>query len=394
MGVSPAKDAADDLRRLLTTAGLVLAVFSVGAATQSVFVYGAPLVYGSILEGVPAFLLRTVVNLLACAVVLVLCSWLRLPLLRPVRQVLAAAAIAVAVAIGRFGVQNLVGIYVRPSLETAVVEVSSAAAVVAVALALGMAQMLSQARLRTQERALAEQRMRATAALAALSEEELRVRRAVADGLHGGLQARLVMVRVQLDRVIARWHEDALGESELRVLETVRAELDALREEEVRQLSHLLYPAGVDIGVAYALRQLVRRVPSQIEIEAQIDAVFDEEADAGAADEGVVAWRVALLRAAEEGISNALRHGGAGRIRIGLHARGEGDHDRVVLVVDDDGSGMPESGSPRRGLARSEERLRSVGGRQRLDSSPWGGVRLVVELPLRPRQAARLGSGT
>ncbi|MFD5213423.1 sensor histidine kinase [Microbacterium sp. NPDC058345] len=389
LDVDPAKDAADDLRRLLTTSGVVLATFSIGAATQSVFVYAAPSVFDSTLDGVQSFIVRTIVNLLACAAALMLCAWVRLPALSPVKQVLMSLAISGGVSLARFGVQRLVGIYPDPSMQTSLVEIVSAAAVVALAIGLGMAQMLSQARLRTQERAAAEQRLRATTALAALAEEELRVRRSVAEGLHGGLQARLVMVRVQLDSILDRWGHGRVDDGDRAVLEQVRDELDTLREDEVRQLSHLLYPAGVDVGLAHAVRRLVRRVPSQIETDADIDEAFDEPVfTADEPGEAIVVRRVAVLRAAEEGINNALLHGGADRIGIGLHLRHHDDGDRVLLTVDDNGSGMPAANTGLRGLARSDERLSRLGGSQRLDASPWGGVRLIVELPVHTRHPA------
>lgn len=385
-GIDPAKDAADDQRRLLTTAGVVLAAFSTGAATQAVFVYDAPMVFGSLLDGRASLILRTFVNLFSCAVALGLCAWMRFPRLSVTKQILAVLVIAFTAAAVRHCLQLLVAIYPRMTVQTLIVEMVSAIAVVILAIGLGTALMLSQSRLRTQERALAEQRLRATAALAALSEEELRVRRSVAENLHGGLQGRLVMVSVQLNRILERWSTGALDDDDRNALEQVRRELDTLREYEVRQASHLLYPVGVDTSLAYALTSLVRRVPSQIEIEAHIDDAFDEEIDAddGASD-AIVIWRVALLRAAEEAISNALRHGAAGRLGVQLLVGGAA-HDRVTLIVDDDGSGMPDLNTPHRGLAMSEARLKRLGGSQRLEVSPWGGVRLIAELPMRSRQ--------
>lgn len=381
-----AKDASDDLRRLLITAGLVLGAFSIGAAAQSAFIYGAYTMYGSTPQAAALSLItRALVNLLSCAIALSLCAWVRLPRIPVMRQILTALAIAAGAALFRHGAQILVGLYPQPSMRAFLVEVVSAAVVILVAISLGMAQMLSQARLRGQERALAEQRLRATTALAALSEEELRVRRSVAENLHGGLQGRLVMVGVQLDRILDRWRAGMLTDDDRHTLEQVRREIDTLREYEVRQASHLLYPAGVDTSLAYALTRLVRRVPAQIAVEAHIDDLFDEEGEgADEPDDATILWRVALLRAAEEAISNALQHGAASRIRVQL--LNDGAHrDRVVLIIDDDGAGMPESSGPRRGLALSEERLKRLGGSQRLDTSPWGGLRVTAELPVRSR---------
>jgi signal transduction histidine kinase len=378
---SPARDAADDRRRLLITAGLVLAVFSIGAATQTAFVYEIPVPRETQEVSPVGFVLRAIVNLTACAGALGLAAWLRLPALSTLRQVIASVGIAVVIAMGRLSVQIMTGIYVHPTLSVALVELISGAVVVLVALGFGMMHVRAQARLRTQERSLAEQRLRASEAVAALAEEELEVRRAVAEGLHGGLQSRLVMLRVQLDHVIANWIVAQHGSGELDVLQQVRRELDALREDEVRKLSHLLYPDGVDISLSHALTQLVRRIPAQIGVDARIDEVSEQEGQVDPEHGArLVAWRVAALRAAEEGISNALRHGGAARLRVTL----EGSADGVELIVDDDGDGMPEPSPRMRGLARSADRLSRLGGTQRISASPLGGVRLAVTLPSVP----------
>lgn len=374
------RDAADDRRRLLMTAGAVLAVFSLGAATQSAFIYEVPVAadQGGVLH--IGFVVRSIVNLVSCSGALVLALWLRLTAISAARQVIAVIAIAVVVGAGRVALQLLAGIHSAPSARTVIVELTSGAVVVTISLLFGLMHVRSHARLRAQERSLAEQRLRASDAVAALAEEELSVRRTVAEGLHGGLQSRLVMLRVQLDHVIDNWTDPRQGAEELGVLTQVRGELDALREHEVRKLSHLLYPDGVDISLAHALTQLVRRIPRQIAVDTHIDEVSEQHDDADHGQgERLVAWRVALLRAAEEAISNALRHGGAARIRVVLQNTSAG----VELTVDDDGSGLPEPPPRLRGLARSADRLARLGGDQLLSASPTlGGVRMTVRMPL------------
>lgn len=374
------RDAADDRRRLLITAGAALAVFSLGAATQSAFIYEVPVTadQGGVLH--IGFVLRSIVNLVSCSGALALALWLRLTAISAGRQVIAVVAIAVVVGAGRVALQLLAGIHRDPSARTMVVELTSGAVVVTISLLFGLMHVRSHARLRAQERSLAEQRLRASDAVAALAEEELSVRRTVAEGLHGGLQSRLVMLRVQLDHVIDNWTDPRQGTEELGVLTQVRGELDALREHEVRKLSHLLYPDGVDISLAHALTQLVRRIPRQIAVDTHIDEVSEQHDDDDRGQgERLVAWRVSLLRAAEEAISNALRHGGAARIRVVLQNTSAG----VELTVDDDGSGLPEPPPRLRGLARSADRLARLGGEQLLSASPTlGGVRMTVRMPL------------
>ncbi|MGZ8178772.1 sensor histidine kinase [Williamsia sp. SKLECPSW1] len=96
-------------------------------------------------------------------------------------------------------------------------------------------------------------------------------------------------------------------------------------------------------------------------------------------------------------ITNAVRHGEARHIRVGVEGRG----DAVGIVVDDDGHGVPpvdrervfrrfERGTSRRsgsglGLALIAQQARLHGGHAELSESPWGGARLTVTLAPPPR---------
>ena len=85
-----------------------------------------------------------------------------------------------------------------------------------------------------------------------------------------------------------------------------------------------------------------------------------------------------LLRAAQEGVSNALRHGGANRITLALRHIG----DRYMLRVVDNGRGL--RGDPA-GFGRSQlaERVRALGGDYRLQNGAAGGAEVEITLPAR-----------
>jgi signal transduction histidine kinase len=88
-----------------------------------------------------------------------------------------------------------------------------------------------------------------------------------------------------------------------------------------------------------------------------------------------------LLRIAQEAATNAVKHGGAGRIEITLaFAPGE-----VRLRIEDDGCGFnpaQESGKPGHfGLLGMRERVQKLGGRLKLDSHPGQGAVIEVEAP-------------
>ncbi len=84
----------------------------------------------------------------------------------------------------------------------------------------------------------------------------------------------------------------------------------------------------------------------------------------------------ALLRAAQEGLTNALRHAEARVIEVGLAQ----SDDSLVLRVDDDGA-APREIARGHGLAGVEERVRPLGGTVAIETSPRGGWRLEVRIP-------------
>ena len=96
----------------------------------------------------------------------------------------------------------------------------------------------------------------------------------------------------------------------------------------------------------------------------------------------------------DNAIANAVKHGGATQIRIGVTSSSDG----VELIVDDNGSGVPEaerrkvferfsrgSNAARAGsglgLALVAQQAELHGGTAALESSPLGGARLVLRLP-------------
>jgi signal transduction histidine kinase len=88
---------------------------------------------------------------------------------------------------------------------------------------------------------------------------------------------------------------------------------------------------------------------------------------------------LAAVRIAQEALTNAMRHAGAGRAVVTLRC----DDDAVVVDVDDDGTSGPPSARPRggNGLVGMQERAAACGGRLRIGPSPLGGWRIRAWLP-------------
>ena len=138
-----------------------------------------------------------------------------------------------------------------------------------------------------------------------------------------------------------------------------------------------LAPLVLDnFGLAEALDDLAartRRAHAGVQLELDVhlsDAPLTSDA------------ALALYRAAQEGITNAMRHGQASRLELALHARDDGLH----FELTDDGRGLAADsahGPGHRGLGWLRERIESLGGTVALESVRPRGTRLSAWLPLR-----------
>src|SRR5699024_3599181 len=93
---------------------------------------------------------------------------------------------------------------------------------------------------------------------------------------------------------------------------------------------------------------------------------------------------LAAYRAAQEGLTNDLRHSGADRIEVSVSVL----PGSVLVEVADNGNGASmDTTAAGFGLAALSERLRMLGGELRGHDRPGGGFVLTAEVPLRPTTA-------
>lgn len=195
-------------------------------------------------------------------------------------------------------------------------------------------------------------------------------RTATARDLHDAMSQRLFSLALTTD--VARRslpHDPAAAAGHL---DTVR-ELVAEVQAELRSLITDLRPADlVADGLGAALRQHARLLDRASDVT--IDATI------GDVDIDPLPGRQLLLLA-QEALHNALRHAGAGRIRMSLTE----ENDAVRLVVADDGVGFDPDDERIRarhlGLASMRERARTAGGAVRIDSAAGAGTTITAEVP-------------
>lgn len=232
---------------------------------------------------------------------------------------------------------------------------------------------------RERERRIAEEH-RSREAIDDLEREEMRIRRIVADRLHGAVQHRLVVVASGLEQAAAR-----LGDAELReALQGWAADLDELREEHVRSLSHSLFPSGADLSTYAAIRALLDRMPLTVATSIVLgptmrEVVHRHHAVLPLLDRLVVVYTI------EEAATNALKHGAATAITVHAELVQRTDDGWILdVVVDDDGTGPADDSSEFSGLARHRARAEARGGSLDLGRNDAGGGRLHLVLPFVP----------
>jgi signal transduction histidine kinase len=153
----------------------------------------------------------------------------------------------------------------------------------------------------------------------------------------------------------------------------------------IRAVTRNLRPMALDdLGLLPSLRALARDFegpegPDGRKGPDAFEVVFEapESVPTLAADA-----EVALYRALQEALANAVRHGGGGRVRVRLQAEPE----RVTLTVTDNGPGFPPDAAgrlrSRGGLAGIRERITALGGDFAFGNVNGGGARVSVRLPV------------
>jgi signal transduction histidine kinase len=149
--------------------------------------------------------------------------------------------------------------------------------------------------------------------------------------------------------------------------------------KQVRSLSLDLRPALLDdLGLAAALRWYVPQQAERAGLAARVNTEIGDTRLPPAIE-------IACFRIVQEAVTNVLRHAGAGRLFVDLHAW----RDRLELAIEDDGAGFDVTAARRGihagrslGLLSMEERVSLIAGELAIDSAPGRGTRIHVSCPL------------
>jgi signal transduction histidine kinase len=184
-------------------------------------------------------------------------------------------------------------------------------------------------------------------------------RRRLERDLHDGAQQRLVSIGLGLRHLQGQL---PAASPQAATLDATVAEL-ARAIEELRELARGVRPAGLDDGLAPALRDLASRSRLRTSVEAT-DERFEDRVE------------TAAYFFASEALTNAAKHAQASSVAV-IAARQNGS---LVVSVRDDGVGgaVPSPGS---GLAGITDRVAALGGSVSVASPPGRGTVVTAELP-------------
>jgi PAS domain S-box-containing protein len=206
---------------------------------------------------------------------------------------------------------------------------------------------------------------------------EHHAREEVAKILHDGLQQLLVSAALNLDRRIRRDEQRAVGTDDL--LKHVKVYLDEAIAA-ARSLSVELFPPVLhSLGLPAALSWLAEQTRSKYGLEVEVHA--DPRANSERKD-----VRALLFESVRELLFNAVKHAKIDRVTVDLVLDPE---DVLCITVEDRGIGFDPAALAERakagqvgwGLFSIRERLRLLGGRFEIDSTPGQGTRFRVIAP-------------
>ncbi len=203
------------------------------------------------------------------------------------------------------------------------------------------------------------------------------VRRDIAETLHGSVQTQLLVADLNLQKaltLIERGPQQAKA-----IIQEERARIEEVREHDIREVSHLLHPSVIKLGLAPAIRSLADRFRSMMEIELDIDRRLDGVGGRSEVDVDPDI-RLTVYRLVEEALSNAHKHGGASIARASIRLSGQGD---LEITITDNGSGFdPDAVSSGLGLRMIAMQVDEAGGKWSVTACDEGvGVILSAVIP-------------
>ncbi len=210
-------------------------------------------------------------------------------------------------------------------------------------------------------RALDRQRERLSELSLRLVSVQNEERQHMAHELHDNLGQSLAAIKLQLASM-----KDRIDQGRVRnALTTVDQAI-----AQTRTLAHSLRPPLLDdLGLAPSVRRLAQMIEEGADFKVVTDLEDDFRLDSNTES--------LLFYVIREALANIERHARAHQAKVSLRRTVES----IIVVVEDDGIGLPQGMPFGLGLRGIEDRVDLVGGNMKISSSPGQGTRIVVEVP-------------
>lgn len=218
------------------------------------------------------------------------------------------------------------------------------------------------------------ERVRALTIRLATSEED--ERRDLSKKLHDQVSQSLTAIGINLALLRSRLEHDPV-ETSLARLAVAQETVEEVTER-IRDVMTELHPAVLDdYGLLAALRWHAERL--RLGTGLQVEVSGEEPAPALAP-----ARAMALLRVAQEALTNVVKHAGVEKAVVQIDAQ----PDLVRMAIVDQGRGFDLAATApdsrvrvRWGLLTMRERVEALGGRMQVETAPGKGTRVAVEMP-------------
>jgi two-component system, LuxR family, sensor kinase FixL len=169
-------------------------------------------------------------------------------------------------------------------------------------------------------------------------------------------------------------------------------QVETSRAEEIARLTRqaITYARELSLGISplelepEGLSRALKNLAACADKPFKIDCRFHCRSSVAFADPET---RIQLYRIAQEAVDNAIKHGRAKHIEIGLEVK----KGQTILIVRDDGAGLPLNPRKRKvfGLRIMACRASVLGGSLVVRRRKSGGTSLVCSIPIAPSQPAR-----
>jgi signal transduction histidine kinase len=252
------------------------------------------------------------------------------------------------------------------------------AGMVLVLLVLHWASSRAQRRLERANTALAVQNMAVRESRERMVQAADSTKRAIAEELHGTVQSKLFAVWMQLTQ-FRESNADRIPD-QMEELDKITLDLDNVREDDIRGISHRLHPSIVRVGAGVGLRSLRNFYESMIPIELEINEAVAQLEPTGTSviPDNI---RLGIYRIAELAMGNVAKHAEATICKVGW-SYDEIDQ-QLIMSVADDGKGFDPAELRQTGLGMVNigDYADSMNATLEIDSVPGNGTRLTLRIP-------------